>query len=89
MLVTLAVGAGVLGVLTVGHGTDAGAPPAGRTLAVIAALPAAAAVFLALGVRPDGTTKDLVLHILVMGALATVIAGVLAFYARMVDTRFS
>ena len=88
LFVTLAVAAGVLGVLTIGRGTDPGAPPAARTLAVVAALPVAAAVFLALGVRPDGTTKDLVLHILVMGALATVTAGVLAFYTRMVDTRF-
>jgi membrane-associated phospholipid phosphatase len=89
LFVTLAVGAAVLGVLTIGHGTEAGAPPPARTLAVIAALPVAAAVFLALGVRPDGTTKDLVLHILVMGALATVTAAVLALYTRLVDTRFS
>ncbi len=89
LLLTLAVGSSVVAVLTLWRGTDPGAPPAGRTLAVIAALPVAAAVFLALGVRPDGTAKDLVLHVVVMGVLATVSAAVLAFYARMVDIRFS
>lgn len=89
LCVTLAVGSAVVGVLTVGQRADAGAPPAARTLAVIAALPLAAGVFLALGVRPDGTTKDLVLHIVVMGALATVTAAAIACYARLVDLRFS
>jgi membrane-associated phospholipid phosphatase len=88
LLVTLAVGSAVVGVLTIGRGTDPGAPPARRTLAVVAALPAAAAVLLALGVRPDGSPKDLVLHVMVMGVLATLTAAVLAFYARLVDTRF-
>lgn len=88
LCVTLAVGSVVVAVLTIGRGTDPGAPPPARTLAVVAALPVAAAVFMALGVRPDGTTKDLVLHVLVMGVLATITAMVLAFYARLVDTRF-
>lgn len=89
LCVTLAVGAVVLGALSIGRGTEAGAPPAHRTSAVLAALPFAAAVLLALGVRPDGTTMDLVLHLVVMGALATFTAAVLALYTRMVDTRFS
>jgi membrane-associated phospholipid phosphatase len=89
LFVSLAVGTAVLALLTVRHGTQAGAPPARRTLAVVAALPVAAAVFIALGIRPDGTTTDLLLHIVVMGALATVTAGLLALYARLVDTRFS
>jgi membrane-associated phospholipid phosphatase len=89
LFVSLAVGTAVLAVLTVRHGTQAGAPPARRNLAVVAALPVAAAVFIALGIRPDGTVTDLLLHIAVMGALATVTAGLLALYARLVDTRFS
>jgi membrane-associated phospholipid phosphatase len=89
LCVTLAVAALVLGALSIGRGTEPGAPPAHRTLAVLAALPVAAAVFLALGVRPDGTPMDLVLHLVVMGALATFTAAVLALFTRMVDTRFS
>jgi membrane-associated phospholipid phosphatase len=88
LLVTLAVAAAVLVVLTIGHGTEPGTTPAARPLVVVTALPVAAAVLLALGVRPDGTTKDLVVHIFVMGALATVSTAVLALYTRMVDTRF-
>lgn len=88
LCVTLAVGATVLGVLTIGRDAEAGTPPAHRALWVLAALPVAAATLLALGVRPDGTRMDLVLHVVVMGALATVTAAVLALYTRMVDTRF-
>jgi membrane-associated phospholipid phosphatase len=88
LCVTLAVATLVMAVLSLGRGTEPGAPPAHRTLAVLVALPFAAAVLLALGVRPDGTAKDLVIHLLVMGALATFTAAVIALYTRMVDVRF-
>jgi len=88
LLVTLAVGSAVVGLLAIGRDADPATPPYTRTFAIVAALPVAAAVLLGLGVRPDGTERDLVLHILVMGVLATLTAMVLALFARLVDTRF-
>jgi membrane-associated phospholipid phosphatase len=87
--VALTVAAVVVAALSVGHGTDHTTPPAGRMLLVLAALPVAAAVLLALGIRSDGSSRDLVVHVVIMGGLATCAAALIGLYARMVDTRFS
>jgi len=88
LAVALVWGAAMLAVLALGHSTEPATSPSGRTLAIVAGLPVAAAVFLALGVRPDGSTTDLLVHVVIMGGVATVAAGVLALYTRMVDARF-
>lgn len=62
-------------------------PPRLRPVALTLGLTVAASVLVALGVRPDGTVGDLVLHLLTMGGLALVSAVAVGTFARMVDVR--
>ncbi|MDX6308225.1 MAG: hypothetical protein QOI06_1271 [Nocardioidaceae bacterium] len=89
LAVTLAWGAVVLAVLSLTHGTEPASRPTARPFALIAGLAIAAALFIALGVRPDGTVKDLLVHLITMCGLATLGAGVVGLFTWMVDTRFS
>jgi membrane-associated phospholipid phosphatase len=86
--VTLAWGCGVLGVLALVHGTQPAVRPSVRPLALFGGLALAAALFLAVGVRPDGDASDLVAHVVTMCGLAVIGAAVVGLYGWMVDTRF-
>jgi membrane-associated phospholipid phosphatase len=69
------------------------APPAARRparahpLALMSGLALAAGLFLEVGVRPNGTSRDLVIHIIIMCGLAVIGAVVVGTFARMVNAR--
>lgn len=87
LAVTLAWGAAVLAVLSL-RGVDRPfARPTTRTAALVVGLAAAGGLFVALGVRPDGTLHDLVVHLVTMSGLAVAGALTVGLYARMVDAR--
>lgn len=87
LLVTLCWASGVLAVLSLVPGPEPSRPRHSPALAAVAGLPLAAAFFLTLGVRPDGSTTDLVVHAVIMGGLALLGGVVVAGFARMVDVR--
>ena len=88
LAVTLGWGAVVLAGLVVVHGTDATSRPTVRPAALAVGLTLAAAVFLALGVRPQHNATDLGVHVVTMCGLALIGAGVVGLFAWMVDARF-
>jgi hypothetical protein len=47
----------------------------------------AAGLFLEIGVRPDGTNRDLAIHVVIMCGLAVAGAMTVGMFARMVDSR--
>lgn len=69
-----------------GHGRPQG-PPRSRPVALTLGVSVAAGVLVFIGVRPDGTAGDLVVHLVTMGALALVSAIAVGTFARMVDVR--
>jgi membrane-associated phospholipid phosphatase len=88
LAVTLATGSAVLAVLAVTHGTAPSRRPTPRPVALATGLAAAAALFIALGVRPDGTAADLLVHVVTMCGLSIAGAAVVGLFTWMVDTRF-
>lgn len=89
LAVTLAWGAAVLAGLAIVHGTHPAVRPTVRPLVLLAGLALAAAFFLALGVRPDGTLKDLAVHVVTMCGLAVLGAVVVGLFGWMVDSRYA
>ncbi len=88
LAVTLAWGSGVLAVLAITHGTEPRATPRARPTALVAGLAVAAGLFFALGVRPDGSATDLLIHLVTMCGLAAASAAVVGLFTWMVDTRY-
>jgi membrane-associated phospholipid phosphatase len=88
LLVCLAWGAAALAVISLLYPVPADAVRARtRSLSLVIALAVAAGLFLEIGVRPDGTARDLAIHAIIMCGLAVAGAAVVGVFARMVDTR--
>jgi membrane-associated phospholipid phosphatase len=58
-----------------------------HSVALVTALAVAAGLFLEIGVRPDGTNRDLAIHVVIMCGLAVAGAMTVGMFARMVDSR--
>ncbi len=85
--VAMAWGCGALVVLSLQAGKRPQPPAKARPMWLLLGLSVAAGVFLSLGVRPDGTLRDLAVQVLAMGGLALLAAVMVGSYARMVDVR--
>lgn len=60
---------------------------ASHPIAIMTGLALSAALFLGFGVRPNGSTRDLVVHVVIMCGLALAGAVVVGVYARLVNAR--
>jgi membrane-associated phospholipid phosphatase len=60
-----------------------------HSLALIVGLAVAAGLFVEVGVRPNGTTRDLTIHVVIMCGLALAGAVVVGLFARMVNSRIA
>lgn len=87
LAVALAWGALVLAGLTLRHGPEPTRRPSARPLTLVAALAVAAALFVALGVRPAHSGTDLFVHVVIMGGLGILSATVVGLFCWMVDAR--
>jgi membrane-associated phospholipid phosphatase len=63
------------------------ATPRAHPFALLTGLALAAAAFLEVGVRPDNTSRDLVIHAVIMCGIAIAGALVVGVFARMADAR--
>jgi membrane-associated phospholipid phosphatase len=61
--------------------------PRAHPVALLTGLAIAAAVFLEVGVRPDHTTRDLVIHAVIMCGIAVAGAAVIGVFTRMANAR--
>jgi membrane-associated phospholipid phosphatase len=61
--------------------------PRAHLFALLTGLALAAAVFLEVGVRPDHTTRDLVIHAVIMCGIAVAGAAVIGVFTRMANAR--
>jgi membrane-associated phospholipid phosphatase len=88
LLVCLAWGAAALAVISLLRPMPVDAVrPRTRSVSLVIALTVAAGLFLEIGVRPNGTGRDLATHAIIMCGLAIAGAIVVGAFARMVDTR--
>ena len=87
LAITLAWGALIVAVLALTQGVEESTRRTARPMALVPGLALAAALFIALCVRPD-STADLTLQVTTMCGLAVIGAGVIGLFAWMVDARF-
>lgn len=87
LAVSLGWGAVVLAGLTLWRRSEPTRPPSARPLTLLAGLAVAAALFVALGVRPQHSDTDLFVHVVIMGGLGVLSAAVVGLYCRMIDVR--
>jgi membrane-associated phospholipid phosphatase len=85
--VTLAWGAIVLAMISMTGVDPAPRPPRSHPVALFVGLMVAAALFVALGVRPDNSVTDLVVLAITMTGLALAGAVAIGVFARLVDAR--
>jgi membrane-associated phospholipid phosphatase len=87
LLVPLIWGLGILIAISVVEPWQPSRPPRSHPLALLVGLGIAAYIFVAFGVRPDGSTKDLVVVAATMSGLAIAAALAVGVFARMLDAR--
>jgi membrane-associated phospholipid phosphatase len=69
------------------HGRSTGGAARAHPLALLTGLALAAAAFLEVGVRPNGTARDLAIHVVIMCGVAIAGAAVVGVFTRMANAR--
>jgi hypothetical protein len=87
LLVPLVWGVAVLATISVVEPSDPRRTPRSHPLALLVGLVIAAFIFVSFGVRPGGSTRDLVVIATTMSGLAVAGALAVGLFARMLDAR--